>query len=315
MSKKTISEINKDDGIIEIVAMIEKVIQGVASNGNSYLTILICDKTGNIDARLWEVNDKDLLELTKGKIINFNCTVSEYRKVLQLKINNYQVADQNEFDIDDFIESAPIDPEKEYQFILSVINEFKNENYKTIMLQAMKKYGDKFKTWPAAVRNHHNVQYGLLWHSLTMLKQAISLKAIYFDRDIDWELLYAGVILHDMGKVKELSSSFISEYTIEGNLVGHISIMSQEIYRIANELNLLNIDVIKLQHMVLASHGRLEYGSSVVPHLLEAEILSFIDNLDARIYRVDREIRNLEVGKESVRIAAVEQRSFYKHKK
>lgn len=314
MSKKTISAINKDDGIIDIVAMIEKVTQGVTSNGNTYLTILICDKTGNIDARLWEVNDKDLLDLTKGKIINFNCSVSEYRKTLQLKINNYQVAVQSDFDINDFIESAPIDPEKEYQFILSTINDFKNENYKKIMLSAMKKYGDKFKTWPAAVRNHHNVQYGLLWHSLTMLKQAINLQTIYIDRNIDWELLYAGVILHDMGKVKELTSSF-SEYTIEGNLIGHISIMSQEIYRNASELNLVNIDVIKLQHMVLASHGKLEYGSPVTPRLLEAEILSFIDNLDARIYRVDREICNLEVGKESGRIAAVEQRSFYKHKK
>ena len=128
------------------------------------------------------------------------------------------------------------------------------------------------------------------------------------------DLLLGGVLLHDIGKLVELSGPVITEYTMEGKLLGHISIMQAKVAQVADRLQLEGEEVILLRHMVLSHHGHYDYGSPVLPMLPEAEMLYFIDNMDARMNSLQKAIDPIEEGEFTPRIFSLENRSFYKSK-
>lgn len=143
-----------------------------------------------------------------------------------------------------------------------------------------------------------------------MLRQAKALCDIY--PILNRSLLYSGIILHDLGKVKELSGPVATSYTVEGNLLGHISIVSDEIAQVAKEHNIEGEEVLLLRHLVLSHHGKLEYGSPKLPMVKEAEILHFIDNIDARMMMFEKHLKKVDKGQFTERIFALENRQFYK---
>ncbi|WP_425380346.1 3'-5' exoribonuclease YhaM family protein [Spiroplasma endosymbiont of Stenodema calcarata] len=308
-----IKDLTKEINTVELMVIADKVTQGTASNGSTYLSITLKDRTGTIEARLWDARPTDIECWNKGNFYKVNINIIEYRKVLQAKINSYDIIDNDNINLDDFIEVAPLAPDVMYDEIMTTVQEMQTVEYREIMTLILTKYGEQFKIWPAAVRNHHEIKGGLIWHSLTMLKMAKSVVAVYYDRLIDAELLYCGIILHDLGKIIEITSGATNDFSLEGKLLGHISIMANELNHIAKSNNLNSEKIVLLEHMILASHGRLEYGSPVEPHLLEAEILSFLDNLDARIYRIDKEITKISLNEQTQRLLAVEGRWFLKH--
>ena len=142
-----------------------------------------------------------------------------------------------------------------------------------------------------------------------MLRTAEALCDIY--PSLNRSLLYSGIILHDIGKVKELSGPIGTTYTTEGNLIGHIVIAVEEISMIAAELEIEGEEVLLLKHLILSHHGKLEYGSPKVPMLKEAEILHFIDNIDARMMMMDKHLDNTDKGKFTDRIFPLENRNLY----
>ncbi|KAF0851230.1 MAG: HD domain-containing protein [Spiroplasma poulsonii] len=308
-----IKDLTKETNNIELVVLADKVTQGTASNGSTYLSITLKDRTGTIEARLWDARPADIECWIKGNCYKVNINIIEYRKVLQAKINTYDIIDNDSINLEDFIEVAPLPPDVMYDEIITTVQAMQTTEYREIMTLILSKYGEQFKIWPAAVRNHHEIKSGLIWHSLTMLKMAKNVANVYSDRLIDAELLYCGVILHDLGKVIEITSGATNDFSLEGKLIGHISIMANELNHMAKINDLNSEKIILLEHMILASHGRLEYGSPVEPHLLEAEILSFLDNLDARIYRIDKELKKTSVNEQTQRLLAVEGRWFLKH--
>lgn len=293
--------------------LVEKVNQGTASNGATYLTVTLKDKTGLIEARLWNSQREDAIRLQAGVIVEINGLVSEYQRSLQVKINNYEIIPLQEADLNLFVKSAPVSESLMWEQINEFIGEIKNNVWKQIVEEILKTQQDRFKISPAAVRHHHNIHSGLMWHTLTMLQTAKAICEIYNDRKINKSLLYAGIILHDMGKTKELQGDLTVEYSLQGKLIGHISIMAGEIAIIGEKLQLDMQQVVLLQHMILASHGKNEYGSPVLPQIMEAEILHHIDNLDARIYTIDSGLEQIENEAFSQRIGGLENRSFYRH--
>ena len=174
----------------------------------------------------------------------------------------------------------------------------------------LNKYRKEFSTFPAAISNHHDFVSGLAYHVYTMLRVGESLCDIY--ETLDRNLLYAGIILHDIGKVKELSGAVNTTYTVEGNLIGHIVIATEEITKIAEELNIEGEDVMLLKHLILAHHGKLEYGSPKTPMIPEAEILHMIDNIDARVLMMNKHIQNAEKGTFTQRVFPLEGRMLYR---
>ena len=143
-----------------------------------------------------------------------------------------------------------------------------------------------------------------------MLDLAKAIASLY--PSLDNDLLYAGVILHDLGKVMELSGPISTVYTVEGNLLGHISIMVNEIGKAADELSISGEEVMILQHLVFSHHGKAEWGSPKPPLIKEAEILHYIDNIDAKMNMLDRALERVKPGEFSERVFALDNRSFYK---
>ena len=132
---------------------------------------------------------------------------------------------------------------------------------------------------------------------------------------MDRDYLIAGVIIHDLGKIEELSSPVVTEYTKEGKLLGHISIMDARLLQIGKEIGLEDSEeLLLLRHMVLSHHGQYEYGSPVRPETMEAEILNLIDNIDARINTIDKALSEVKEGEFTQKIFALDNRFFYKHK-
>ena len=310
MKIKNIVEANQH---ISLRAMCEKVTTGTATNNSLYLNLILKDNTGRIEARLWSVSEAEIATWKSGRVYEISAVTLLYQKKCQLKIKSATLLESNAYCLDDFIETVPIDVTKVYAEIMTLVDHFRNDNYRKLMQVILKAYRQSFLKWPAAVKNHHEVQGGLLWHSYTMLQSAQKLTEVYHDRHIDWELLYSGILLHDLGKVKEIKYDVVSEFSVEGMLIGHISIMASRIYLIGQKEQLDQKAVHLLQHMVLASHGKLEFGSPVQPKIIEAEILSLLDNLDARIYRIDKEIRRVPVGEATPRLFPLENRAFLNH--
>ena len=146
-----------------------------------------------------------------------------------------------------------------------------------------------------------------------MIKVAIALCSIY--PSINRDYLLAGVILHDLGKIEELTSPVVTEYTTQGKLLGHISIMDARLLEIGKQLNLEDSEeLLILRHMVLSHHGQQEFGSPVRPETIEAEMPNLIDNIDARINIIEKALSEIKEGEFTQKIFALDNRTFYKHK-
>ena len=146
-----------------------------------------------------------------------------------------------------------------------------------------------------------------------MLRLAKAIADLYpvLNRD----LLYAGVILHDIGKVVELSGPIATTYTVKGNLLGHITLMVSEIEEVARTLGVEETEeVMLMQHMVLSHHGKEEWGSPKRPMIQEAEMLHYIDNIDAKMQTLTRELEYVEPGEFTKRLFSLDQRAFYRPK-
>ncbi|MFP5110843.1 3'-5' exoribonuclease YhaM [Bacillaceae bacterium C204] len=296
---------------VELFLLIKSSTKGIASNGKPFLTLILQDKSGEIEAKLWDINDEDGKSYAPQSIVKILGDVQNYRGKNQLKIRQIRrTGPSDDVKLDDFLETAPLSQEEMAGKLTQYIFDMKNPNIQRITRHLIKKHQQAFLEFPAATKNHHEFVSGLAFHVVSMLDLAKSIANLY--PSLDKDLLYAGVILHDMGKVLELSGPISTVYTIEGNLLGHITIMINEIGKAAEELGISGEEVLILQHLVLSHHGKAEWGSPKPPMIKEAEILHYIDNLDAKMNMLDRALERVKPGEFTERIFALENRSFYK---
>ncbi|WP_243385839.1 3'-5' exoribonuclease YhaM [Bacillus kexueae] len=296
---------------VDVFLLIKSSTKGVASNGKPFLTLILQDQSGEIEAKLWDASPQDEENYAAQNIVKIYGDIHHYRGRNQLKIRNIRLAEPHEnVSAADFVETAPMGQEEMGQQINQYIFEMKNPNIQRITRHLLKKHQQAFLTYPAATKNHHEFASGLAFHVVSMLNLAKVISDLY--PSLDRDLLYAGVILHDLGKVTELSGPIGTNYTVEGNLLGHISIMVNEIAEAAKELQIEGEEVMVLQHLVLSHHGKAEWGSPKPPMIKEAEILHYIDNIDAKMNMLDRALEKVKPGEFTERIFALDNRSFYK---
>lgn len=278
------------------------------------MTLYLQDKSGDIEAKLWTVTKDDMKILKPEIIVWVKGDVINYRGRKQMKVNQFRLATAEDgVKTQDFVDGAPLSSNEIQDELSHFILEIENAHLQRITRHLLKKYQDKFFTYPAASSHHHNFAGGLSYHVLTMLKIAKSLCDIY--PLLNRSLLYSAIILHDIGKVRELSGPVATTYTVEGNLLGHISIASDEVAEAAKELGIDSEEVMLLRHMILAHHGKMEFGSPKLPHLKEAEILFFIDNIDAKMNMFDKAFKKTEKGQFTERIFGMDNRQFYNPEK
>ncbi|TFD97667.1 MULTISPECIES: 3'-5' exoribonuclease YhaM [Jeotgalibacillus] len=307
---KGITFLNAGDQVEQFL-LIKQTTKGVTTAGKPFLTLIFQDRSGEIEAKLWDAGDEEEKRFQPQTIVKVAGEIHNYRGKNQLRLKQIRPASATDnVQMGEFLETAPLSKDEMTEELTQYIFEMKNPVIQRITRHLVKKYQKAFLEFPAATKNHHEFVSGLAYHVVSMLKIAKSLTELY--PNLNKDLLYAGVILHDMGKVKELSGAVSATYTLEGNLLGHISIMVNEIAEAAKELEVEGEEVLMLQHMILSHHGKAEWGSPKPPMLREAEILHYIDNLDAKMIMMDRVIQRTKPGEFTERVFALENRTFYR---
>lgn len=306
-----IKEIKPGDNQVDFNAIVISVING-KTNKAPYLSIVFQDNSGTIDAKLWAATPEQIKTITTGKVVRVVGDAIKYNDDVQLKINRIEVISEEESEQVKYLKSAPETAENMQKYFIETIKTIDNTEIKVIVETLFNRHVEKFMIYPAASKNHHEYVSGLAYHTMSMLKLGLAISELY--PSLNKDLIIGGIILHDLGKTVELSGPIVPEYTLEGKLLGHISISQAMIEGVANELNIHSEVPTLLKHMVLSHHGKLEYGSPVLPLIKEAEILSLIDNIDARMNTLDKTLETVEPGSFSKRVFSLENRAFYKPK-
>jgi 3'-5' exoribonuclease len=301
---------------VEGFFIVGSVQEGVASNQSPYLTLGLKNKSGDIEGKIWGVTKEQKEICQSGKIVKVRAMVTEYKGQLQLNINRVRsVTEEDGITLDDLTQTAPIDKEKVDNEIIKTILSFENEEIKEIVLRIYKKYQKQFLVHVAARSNHHHQIGGLAYHTSTMLELAKRIAPLY--PMVNKDYLYAGIILHDLGKIKEISGENLvaPTYTTIGKLVGHITLMAMEVNEVAKELmkeGVISEDSMVptlLIHCIESHHGQLEWGSPVEPMTIEAQLIHLIDMIDSRMNMISNALEGAE--KESfVKVPAL-RREFY----
>ena len=289
--------------------LVNSVTKGITTKGSNYLNIVLQDTSGTIEAKKWEVESSDEEIVKPGNIIVVEGDILIYKSGFQLRVNKVSLANESEFDVSQFVASAPISRSDLQKTLFEYIEKIKDREIKRVVEEVVKNHYISLSTYPAATKNHHEYASGLLYHTTTMLKVGEALSNIY---KVNTSLLYAGIILHDIGKTIELSGPIVPKYTTTGKLLGHISIINAEVYKTCQELGINGETTTLLQHMILSHHGQYEFGSPVLPMIKEAELLNFIDNMDSRMTAIDKALSLIEEGEFTPRQFALEDRNFYK---
>ena len=307
--EKLVKEFKEGDRL-QTTLLITNVSKGVSNAGVPYFSISFQDNSGTIEGKKWDVNELDYVICEVGKIVEVNFDVIDYRNALQLKVISVKEVDQSKVDINRFALPCPVKQEELVKKLNSYISSIENGDCKKIVNHIINKYYQKFITYPAATKNHHEFASGLLYHTLSMADIAM-LIASYYD-NIDKDILISGCLLHDVGKVIELSGPIATKYTLEGKLLGHISIMVSEIRKTCEELNIVSEVGLLLEHMVLSHHGEKDFGSPVPPLTKEAVILHFVDDLDSKMNILSKALEATNEGEFTQRLIAMDGRAFYK---
>ena len=305
----------KENTVSDGFLMIKSAEKKVTAKGMTYLDLMLCDKESEISAKLWDYKEEIQGMFEPGNIVKIRGTVAPYNGVDQLRIERIRkAAPSDDVDPAQFVPSADIGGEEMFDELIKIAEGFKDQEIKAVVLSIYNDYKEKLLYWPAAFRLHHAIRGGLLYHTLSIVRLATAVCKVY--PSVDADLLVAGAMLHDIAKTDEFvvnESGTASGYSLEGNLIGHLAKGAMIIEKAAEKLNTSENVKLLLQHMVLSHHGEPEFGAAVKPMFLEAELLSELDLMDARIYELAEAIGNAPEGEYTNKMWALDNRKFYNH--
>lgn len=299
------------EGPITLECLIARCERGKTAKNTPYLSLALEDSSGTLDAKFWNLTEEMIAQYTTGMVVEAHGDILFHRNAKQLRVRKLIPLEGK--NVNDYVQNAPMSKTEMEEEIMEVVLAMKNEMLQKIVLRILDQKQEEFYSYPAATKNHHNFVGGLAYHTLCMLHMAKHVVSEYTWLDAD--LLYAGVLLHDVGKTVELSQPVLPEYTMEGNLLGHISIMASYIDQKAREEGIQDEECVTLlKHMILSHHGKMEFGSPVLPMIPEAEVLNLLDNLDSRLYMMKQSLEQTKPGQFGPRVFALENRMIYRKK-
>jgi 3'-5' exoribonuclease len=308
----SIKDLKQDENINGIYILRRKELKE-ASNKKFYLDLTFSDNTGEINGKLWDVTEDIFLSMPLNMLYYVNARVDCWKDNMQLNIQKIRLADpDDQKEIDKFVPSAPIPPESMLKEIYSYANRIQHDEIRRLVTKMLKDKEDRLRYYPAARSLHHSIRGGLLYHLYRMLHLSEKIKQVY--ENVNPDLLYAGILLHDLAKIGELDSNVLgfSEYSKEGQLLGHLVMGVKEIENAGKSLGISEEVMLVLQHMVASHHYEPEYGSPKKPMILEAELLHYIDLIDARVYDYENALKNVEKGAFSEPVWSLDRRRLYK---
>ncbi len=287
-----------------------------AKSGKSYLDAVLTDKSGEILAKSWNWDSKKSPP-AQGAVVKFSGKGNEFNEKIQIVLDSIEeVADTSQFNMHDLVPHTQEDPRAMFKEVLSIAISIKNKSLRDIVCELLREanHEDRLLSFPAARKLHHAVIGGFLHHITTMLRLANAICDVY--PHLNRDLLFAGVIVHDLGKFEEMSqdetTGLINDYTTEGKLLGHILLGAEKVAAAAEKVGASKEASTALRHLIISHHGCAEYGSIKSPSFPEAEVLSKIDELDARIYEMEEALKTVEPGEFSAKVWALDNREIYK---
>jgi 3'-5' exoribonuclease len=295
-NRRYVEQLRDGDNLEDVYLVTDKQLR-VNRNGNSYLSIELRDRTGGINARLWNAGDQTAREFNIGDFLHATGKVQLFQGSLQVILNTIERVETQKVDLQDFLphteQSIPKLMERLKGYLLKLDNPHLRALAECFLMDDDFVRG--FTTCPAGVKLHHAYIGGLLEHVVSMMDAADKLIPLY--PGVDRDLLLVGVFLHDAGKIRELTYNRAFGYSDEGQLVGHMSIAVEMLEAMAAKVPDLTGEpmprevMLRLKHMILSHHGTLEWGSPKVPQTPEAMLLHVIDLMDTRMHQVAREMR------------------------
>lgn len=309
MEQMAVSQLVKDlrfEGFL----LVRSSDQRTGSNGSRYLDMNLTDRTGEINCKVWDGN---VAPPPAGTVIKVRGLVQEYNGRLQLRVERLrQPTAEDDIDLSKLVPCAPESPEKMRSEIDETIDRFKSEDLQKLVREMLRLAGDKLEWFPAAQRLHHAERSGLLHHTTGMLRTAEHIIEAY--PWLNGDLLRAGVILHDLSKIAEMKSDEmgnVTDYTRDGLLIGHLVRGVATLAQAAKNVGVEGEIVVLLEHMIISHHGEAEFGSPRKPMFPEAEVLHWIDLLDARMNEMQGVMERTPAGAFSEKIWSLDRRLYH----
>lgn len=316
MKEHYVSLLTTDEEIQDFF-MVKNIAVKLGSNKKQYLDLLLGDNTGEITGKKWDVADTELPSLNEigiGEVVKIKAQVNEWNGLKQLKVLKIRKAvDQDNVEIGDFIRTAPEKSEDMFAFLQDAVAVMNDKELKALCTRVLEDNKEKLLYYPAAVKNHHAEMGGLLYHMKRMIAMGERYCEVY--TKLNRDLIVTGVIIHDIEKLNEIDADetgIASGYSFEGQLLGHLVQGVKTIDRLAEELCIGREKAVMLEHMILSHHYEPEYGSPKKPLFPEAEILHYLDIVDARMYDMEEALFGTKPGEFSEKVWTLDNRRLYK---
>lgn len=281
---KYIKDYRDGDRVFDIYLCKHKS-SAMTKNGKPYDNVILQDKTGTIDAKIWEPNSAGIAEFDSLDYVEVYGEITSFQGALQVNVKRVRLCQEDEYNPADYLPVSSKNIDEMYSELLAIIDSLENEYVKKLLnafFREDEEFGRKFRNSSAAKAIHHGFIGGLLEHSLSVTKLCDYYCSAYpiLKRD----LLLAAAMLHDIGKTKELSPFPENDYTDEGQLLGHIVMGSEMISQKISLIPGFPAGLAgEIKHCILAHHGKYEYGSPKIPAIIEAVALNYADDTDAKI--------------------------------
>ena len=289
----------KDKDVIGSPFLIKFSATAVGKNGKPYMNLIFMDRSGEIEARLWDDVTQYVGQAVRDAFVWVEGRCQTYQGRRQVVIQRLQILREDEVEMKEYLAESNLDAEGLYGKLLGYVETMKDPYYKALAEAIFKddaEITDRVKRAPAAKSMHHAYKTGLLEHvvSITGLLDAL---AAHYGKYLDRDLLFLGGFLHDIGKIWELSYDRVTDYTNEGKLIGHLVMGVELVDRKIRELEAQSGRLpgtfpedkkLLVKHLILAHHGKLEYGSPKEPHCLEALMVHMIDDLDSKVNAIGK---------------------------
>ena len=284
MAKKYIDQFLERDPVDDIFVLAVARL-GETKTGQPFLAATLSDRTGSMEGRLWDDAEKFAATCREGAIVRVTGTVQNFRGALQMKMTGLSPAADSDYDPAWFMPVSGGDTEAMAAEFFRLLESVSDRDVRRLLKKIFRPgpFFDRFKKAPAAKAMHHAYLGGLLEHTLAVALLADKVAGLY--PELDRSLLLAGAFLHDVGKMEELGYDAPPiGYTDRGRLVGHLVMGSELVARTTAELDGFPEELmVRVQHLILSHHGRLEFGSPTLPMMAEAMALNFIDELDSKL--------------------------------
>lgn len=293
-----IKEIQKIESNIQEPLMVRSISDKTDKNNKPYIVVDVTDGEEVLSVRIFGCSSKDCGFVT-GDVIDISISSGKYNGAMTYTGHVLKVLDKKDYNISDYIVSAPISGEEMYADLMKTIHTFSNEDLKKLLEDIYSANKDKLLVWSAAKSVHHNFRSGLLYHTYRMVKVAEKITEVY--NTCDKEMVIAGCLLHDIGKIYELSTDEFAntDYTVDGNLFGHLFIGAEIVKNRGKELKINNEVIRCLIHIIVSHHENKEWGAIAKPATIEAFLVSQIDHMDSKYIIFETECSKLEHGEMS----------------